>query len=56
MSIKVVHTADVHIGMGFENASFSGNFSKIRHDEIKETFYNIVIYDSASKTCFLKSS
>ena len=53
MSIKVVHTADVHIGMRFENASFSGDFSKIRHDEIKETFYNIIKYTKETCADFL---
>jgi DNA repair protein SbcD/Mre11 len=53
MRIKVVHTADVHIGMSFENASFSGDFSRIRHDEIKETFYNIVNYSKDIGADFL---
>ena len=40
--IKIIHTGDIHMGIGFKKASFSGEFAKKRRNEIKETFYKII--------------
>jgi DNA repair protein SbcD/Mre11 len=42
LGIRFIHTADIHIGMKFNSASFGGQLSSLRRREIKETFYKIV--------------
>lgn len=42
MDIKYIHTGDVHIGASFKSASFGKEISKIRRDEIKETFFRVI--------------
>ncbi len=52
-SIKIIHTADIHLGMTFKNASFSGEFSKKRRYEIKTTFMSIIDRAISSKADIL---
>ena len=40
--VRFIHTADIHIGMRFEDASFKGHLSAVRRREIKDTFHRIV--------------
>lgn len=42
MSVRFVHTADVHIGMSFAAASFGHALGLKRRAEIKETFFGIL--------------
>lgn len=42
MSVKIIHTADIHIGMEFKRASFGSKLGNRRRNEIKETFYKIL--------------
>jgi DNA repair protein SbcD/Mre11 len=42
LGIRFIHTADIHMGMKFDSASFGGQLSSMRRREIKETFYRIV--------------
>jgi DNA repair protein SbcD/Mre11 len=40
--LRFIHTADIHMGMRFEDASFKGRLSAVRRREIKDTFHRIV--------------
>ncbi|PKM51529.1 MAG: DNA repair exonuclease [Firmicutes bacterium HGW-Firmicutes-7] len=42
MSVKFVHTADIHIGRSFGAASFGFTLGLKRRAEVKETFFNIL--------------
>ncbi|MTI49631.1 MAG: DNA repair exonuclease [Firmicutes bacterium] len=42
MGISFIHTGDLHLGLQFENASFSSEFANIRRREIWETFERII--------------
>lgn len=42
MSIKFIHTSDIHIGTSFANVSFGSELGFKRRIEIKETFYKIL--------------
>lgn len=49
MSIRFIHTADVHIGMSFKSASFGTAVGQTRRAEIKETFFRILDECSENK-------
>lgn len=51
--VSFVHIADIHVGMGFKTASFSGIHGKQRRLEIKETLYRVLDYCEAEKKDFL---
>lgn len=40
--VTFVHTADVHVGMGFKTASFASKLADQRRREIKETLFGIL--------------
>jgi DNA repair exonuclease SbcCD nuclease subunit len=42
MSIKIIHIADVHVGMSFATASFGSALGKERRREIKETTIRVI--------------
>lgn len=42
MTVKFIHTGDLHLGLQFENASFSLEYANKRRREIWETFDRIV--------------
>lgn len=51
--ITFVHIADIHVGMGFKTASFSGTHGKQRRLEIKETLYRVLTYCEAEQKDYL---
>ncbi|MGI6349587.1 MAG: DNA repair exonuclease [Eubacteriaceae bacterium] len=51
--VKFIHTADLHLGSVFENASFTSNVAKIRRAEMFKTFEDIVRLAMAVKDNFL---
>lgn len=42
MSIKFIHTSDIHMGMSFANVSFGAKLGLKRRIEVKDTFYRIL--------------
>lgn len=42
MTIKFIHTADLHLGSTFNSASFPRNIAKNRREEMWNTFFDIV--------------
>lgn len=42
MSVKFIHTADIHIGMKFSDSSLDVKTAALRRKEIKETFFRIL--------------
>jgi len=42
MELRCIHTADVHIGLEFNNASFGSEYGKKRRKEIFNTFIRII--------------
>lgn len=42
MELRCIHTADVHIGLEFNNASFGSEYGKKRRKEIFNTFLRII--------------
>jgi DNA repair exonuclease SbcCD nuclease subunit len=42
--IRFIHLSDVHIGLGFQSASFSETLSNTRAFEIKQTFFRALRY------------
>jgi len=42
--IRFIHLSDVHIGLGFQSASFSETLSSKRAFEIKQTFFRALHY------------
>lgn len=53
MAIKFVHTADIHIGMKFDNSSFKGKIVSKRLKDIKDTFSNIIEFTNDYKADLL---
>ncbi|MPW24877.1 DNA repair exonuclease [Alkalibaculum sp. M08DMB] len=53
MKIKFIHTADIHLGSRFNNASFPGDIAKIRRQEMWSTFHDIVSLAHKEKVDFL---
>ena len=47
--MRFVHIADIHLGMGFEKASFGPRKGKERRREIKDTFYRVLEYCEAEQ-------
>lgn len=42
LTIKFIHTADLHLGSTFNNASFPRNIAKNRREEMWDTFFDII--------------
>ncbi len=52
-AISFVHISDMHLGLKFENASFSIDKGEQRRRELVDTFYRVILYIAKQKIDFL---